>query len=50
MYILEKKRVSDLIVMERDLLPYGVTAIYAGVGAGKNSFVEGYHKDDGDYT
>jgi len=49
MYILEKKRVSDLIVAERDLLPYGVTAIYAGVGAGKNTFVEGYHKEDGDY-
>lgn len=44
-----EKRVSDLIDVGRDLLPYGVTAIYAGVGAGKNSFVEGYHKDAVDY-
>jgi len=46
---LEKKRVADLIDVERDLLSHGVTAIYAGVGAGKNSFVEGYHDGDVDY-
>ena len=47
---MREKRVTDLIDVERDILPYGVTAIYAGVGAGKNTFVEGYHEDDGDYV
>jgi len=45
---LEKKRVAKLIDVERDLLSHGVTAIYAGVGAGKNSLVEGYHDEEED--
>lgn len=37
-----KKRVADLIDIEKDIRPYDVIAIYAGVGSGKNSFIEGY--------
>lgn len=47
--LLQNKRVADLIDIEKDLLSHGVTAIYAGVGAGKNTFVEGYHQDGVDY-
>lgn len=42
-------RLTDLIDIDRDIAPNGVTAIYAGVGAGKNSIVEGYHTDTVDY-
>ncbi len=46
-----RKRVSELLNFERDIEPNGVTAIWAGVGSGKNTFIEGLHKtivhDDG---
>lgn len=46
----ERKRLTSLVDIEKDILPYGVTAIYAGMGAGKNSIIEGYHKDGVDYV
>lgn len=45
----ERKRLTDLVDIEKDILPYGVISIYAGMGAGKNSIIEGYHKDGEDY-
>ena len=41
---MEKKRVYELIDIERDIKPYHVIGIYSGVGSGKNSFIEGYHE------
>ena len=41
---MEEKRVYELIDIERDIKPYHVIGIYSGVGSGKNSFIEGYHK------
>lgn len=38
-----KKRVAELVDIERDINPYDVIALYAGVGSGKNTFIEGYH-------
>ena len=40
-----KKRVAELVDIERDINPYDVVALYAGVGSGKNTFIEGYHSE-----
>ena len=41
---MEEKGVYEWIDIERDTKPYHVIGIYSGVGSGKNSFIEGYHK------
>ena len=45
-----KPRLTELIDLERDIIPYDMSLIYAGVGAGKNSIIMGYHKDKIDYV
>lgn len=40
-----KKYISELLDIEKDIMPYGITAIWSGVGSGKNGFIEGIHKD-----
>lgn len=40
-----KKYVSQLIDIERDIMPHGITAIWSGVGSGKNGFIEGIHRE-----
>lgn len=41
-----RKRLTDYIDIERDILPYNVTAIYAGTNAGKTTLIEGYHSEN----
>lgn len=40
------KYVSDAIDFERDIEPYRVIQVYAGVGAGKNTWIEGLVRED----
>lgn len=47
--IMEKPRLTELVDLEKDIVPYDISMIYAGVGAGKNSIIVGYHDDDTDY-
>ena len=39
----KEKYVSDLLDIEKDIVPYPVTAIWSGVGSGKNGFIKGVH-------
>ena len=34
-----KPRLTELVDLEKDIVPYDLSVIYAGVGAGKNSTV-----------
>lgn len=42
-------KVSNVIDVARDLSPFGFSAIYSGVGTGKNSFIEGLLTEDGTF-
>lgn len=44
-----RKRLTDYIDIERDILPNNVTAIYAGTNAGKTTLIEGYHGKKADF-
>ena len=44
-----KPRLTELVDLEKDIVPYDLNVIYAGVGAGKNSIIVGYHDDYTDY-
>jgi hypothetical protein len=44
-----RKRLTDYIDIERDILPNNVTAIYAGTNAGKTTLIEGYHDGNVDF-
>lgn len=37
---ISQKRVSDVVDLERDVLPYRLIQLVAGVGAGKNYWVD----------
>ena len=44
-----ERKVLDVIDVGADLAPYGFSAIYSGVGTGKNTFIEGLLTEDGTF-
>lgn len=44
-----KPRLTDLVDLEKDIVPYNLNIIYAGVGSGKNSIIVGYHDEKTNY-